>query len=91
MMNAMLSTGWTSGRTASGPPEAYEPILQWALAHILASARYLHVVFGDINQNPGWAPHFLHSFSDIRRLFSNFLEEANLRRIPPRVELPTWG
>ena len=29
---------------ASGQPEAYEPILRWALAHIVASARYLHVV-----------------------------------------------
>ena len=75
---------------ASGPAEAYEPILQWALAHILASARCLHVVFGDINQNPGWALHFRHSFSNMRRLFSDFLEEANLRRVPPQVELPTW-
>ena len=75
---------------ASSPTEAYEPILQWALAHILALARYLHVVFGDMNQNPGWAPQFHHSFSDMRRLFSNFLEEANIRHVPPQVELPTW-
>ena len=30
---------------ASGRPELYEPILQWAMAHILASAHCLHVVF----------------------------------------------
>ena len=68
---------------ASGPTQAYEPIHQWALAHILASAWYLHVVFGDINQNPGLAPHFRRSFSYLRRLFSDFLEEANLRGAPP--------
>ena len=73
---------------ASGPIEAQEPILQWALAHILTSARYLHIVFGDINLNPGWAPHFRHSVSDMRRLFFDFLEEANVRRVPPQVELP---
>ena len=75
---------------ASGPREAYEPIFQWARAHILAVARYRHVVFGDINQNSGRAPHFRHSFSDMRRLFSDSLEEASLRRVRPRVELPTW-
>ena len=74
----------------SGPTKAYEPILHWTLAHILASARYLHVVFGDINQNPGLTPHFRHLFSDMGRLFSDFLEEANLRCVPPQVELPTW-
>ena len=44
---------------ASGPVDSYNPILQWALAHILASQQYLRLVFGDINQNRGWAQHLL--------------------------------
>ena len=45
---------WPSVHTlpAYGPLEAYERIFQCALAHIPVSARYMHVVFGDINQNP---------------------------------------
>ena len=57
---------------ASGPLEGYEPILQWSLAEILASASYLHVVFGDINYNPAWVPHFRHCFSNMHRLFCDF-------------------
>ena len=37
---------------ASGPPEEYEPILQWVPAPIFLSAHYLNVVFGDINPKP---------------------------------------
>ena len=54
----------------SGHVDAYEPILQWVLAHVLASSWYLHIVFGDINQNPGWALHFHDCFSCMRHRHS---------------------
>ena len=73
---------------ASGPPEVYEPILQWALAHIPASARYLHVVFGD---KPRVGTTLSSFFFRYARLFSDFLEEASLRQVPPPRRVAHMG
>ena len=77
---------------ACGLTEAYEPMLQWALPQILASAHYLQVVFGDISQNHGWARHFSHPFSDMHHLFPVFLKKRVYGEYPPKWSFPHgWG